>query len=106
MYTRRTPVVSSSIVLGRVTNLLSRGAPSPVALLLGPEACAQGLMKSRTRLPTPQSLELLFAAVTNSSANFVSWDANVFASRTAIASRLSMAVTERRSAPAEGATAV
>ena len=106
MYTRRTPIASSSIVVGRVTNLLSRCASSPVALLLGPETCAQGLMKGRPRLPTHQSLELLFAAATNSSVNFETWDANVFASRTAIASRLSMAVTERKSASAEAATAI
>ena len=106
MYPQRTPIVSSSIVARRVTNLLTRCAPSPAALLLGPEARAQELMKGRLRLPTHQSLEFLFAAATNSSVNFVNWDANVFASRTAIASRLSMAVTERMSAPAEGSTAV
>ena len=35
-------------------------------------------MKGRPRLPTHQSLELLFAAATNSSVNFETWDANVF----------------------------
>lgn len=105
MYPRRTPIVSSSIVARRVTNLLTAAPPLPSPYFLGLSTCP-GLMEGRPRLPTYQSLELLFAAVTNSSVNFVNWEANVFASRTAIASRLSTAVTKRMSAPAEGSTAV
>jgi len=83
------------------TRSLSPTPPSSSLALVGCSRCP--------RLPTHQPLELLFAAVflrTNSSVNFVNWDAKVFASRTDIASRLSVAVTERKSASAEGATAV
>jgi hypothetical protein len=83
------------------TRSLSPTPPSSSLALVGCSRCP--------RLPTHQPSGLLFAAVflrTNSAVNFVNWDAKVFASRTAIASRLSVAVTERKSASADGATAV